>query len=163
MEWFVYVRAVMVGAIWGGTVYLMLAFIFMFFPLPTYFYVYTGLRRFAANVQRRSPSQGIAWFERRVVLMRALAWLLWLSIVGLYAWSFQPVLAYYIIPNHPDFWRFYAAGIALPSLWLLRRAWLAMRRSDEKTKTAENSAVFAQQRPLLDRIAAGERVDLGGK
>ncbi len=160
MEWFLYVRAIAVGAVWGGTVYLMLAFLFMFFPLPTYFRAYTSLRNYAQGVERHSPAKGILWYDRRVVLMRALAWLLWLAIVGLYAYSFKPVLSYYIIESNPDFWNYYAAGLAFPSLWLLARAWITMRRSAKKEATLQDNALFDRQRPLLDRIAEGEKTQI---
>lgn len=152
MDAFTIVRVVLLGMIWAATVYTIVAYVFLIFPLPTYFYVSTRLRSYAKEQQKKSLKQGELWFERRYSAMRFLGWLLWLGIIGLYIYTFAPILTIYLPKTDALFFQYYAAGVVLPSLWLLWRAARAMRVSDEKTKTlADNSAVL-QAKTLLQQI-----------
>jgi hypothetical protein len=152
MDAFIIFKVIFIGFIWAGTVYLTLAFIFMMFPMPTYFWVYSRLRALAQNQQQKSPAKGVIWFDRRLSVMRFLGWILWLSIIGLYIYSFRPILGYYIIPNHPDFLKLYAIGVALPSLWFLFRAARTMRATRDKEKAQTDASALIYTKSLIEQM-----------
>jgi hypothetical protein len=152
MDIFTIIRVVLLGMIWAATVYTIVAYVFLIFPLPTYFYVSTQLRIFAKTQQRKSVKKGELWFERRYLLMRFLGWLLWIGIIGLYIYTFSPILSIYLPKIHVYFVQYYAIGVALPSLLLLWRAWLAMHTADQKTKTLVDNSAVLQAKTLLQQI-----------
>jgi hypothetical protein len=152
MDAFLIFRAVVIGFVWAGTVYLTMAFIFMMFPMPTYFWVYSNLRNLAQKQQQKSAAQGVVWFDRRLTIMRFLGWVLWLAIIGVYIYSFRPILGYYIIPNHPDFLKLYAIAVALPSLWFLWRAARTMRSTRQKEQAHTDKSALLYTKSLIEQI-----------
>jgi hypothetical protein len=152
MDAFTIVRVVLLGMIWAATVYTIVAYVFLIFPLPTYFYVSTRLRSYAKEQQKKSLKQGELWFERRYSAMRFLGWLLWLGIIGLYIYTFAPILAIYLPKTDAFFFQYYGVGVALPSLWLLWRAARAMRVVDAKTKALEDNSATLKVKSLIQQI-----------
>lgn len=152
MEIHLIIRAICVGLVWAGSLYMMLAFTFLFFPLPAIFSINRLLRDYANKKFKQNPTNGVAWFERKTRLMRLVAVLIWGGVIGLFLYTLQPILSIYILQRHQYFWQYYAIAAAFPSLWLLWRVVAAMRRSFEYQAQLEQSIQEDESIPLIERI-----------
>jgi hypothetical protein len=130
----------------------MLAFTFLFFPLPAIFSINRLLRDYANKKFKKNPANGVVWFERKTSIMRLVAVLIWGGIIGLYLYTLQPILSIYILQNHHHFWQYYAVAAAFPSLWLLWRIVAALRRSFQYQNFIEKSIQEDESIPLIERI-----------
>jgi hypothetical protein len=129
MDFMDFVRAVAIGCAWAGSFFTIMAIIFPLFPLPLLFDAYFYSRNYSASKFKKNNLNGIKWYERSAKAMRTVAIIFWLFILGLYLYSLETILGWYMDLKGRDFWTLYPVAASLPSIWFLRKSFKAWYRT----------------------------------
>lgn len=153
------IKSFLVGGIWAGSLYTCLAFIFLIFPLPAFYNIYTWIRNYAGKQLGTNPEKGIRIYDLNTGIMRLLAMIVWVALLAGFGLSLPSVLDRYLPNLRTDPNHLYYVLIAgfLPILMLGYACLKALRRSEYYTNRNEAldkeiQRMEADKRSLLEKM-----------
>ena len=150
LDLILFLKAFLIGLIWGGSLFVLLAFIAMIFPLPSFIQLYDVLGSWAAKHPiDRAPK----WYNFRLWIMRICAILFWTIIIVIYIFSFDAILSIYVPKEINGYYIFYAVGILAPSIWFIYTAFKSMLSPTAPDKSSIDQLFEKKKNPsLIDKI-----------
>lgn len=140
------IKALILGLIWGGTLFFSFAFILNIFPIPSIYKLYNILGNWAA---KRPIEKAPKWYQFRYRLMQICAILLWCSIIAIYIVSFDAILSVYVPKNTQGYYIYYALSVLTPAIWFGYKAFSSFLDKVKKDKSSHEQLFQKQNNTSL--------------